>query len=204
MWVYLYPSGTETELKNAYIGEVYECDFTQSDCWFTLKQNSEWSYGRDSRWFYVYNGNTSSSSTLALTWWKIPSSIYSRWNLKKLELFVKRSGGTQSSCGITVNLEWNRFRYIWTNLQARRPSSTTAVLVAVGGDTNWVEYKYTVDLENSTMSVSFSNNTLTIPSAQITSFYTDRNAGNTNLTLVGNTWQSSAVTVSMSKAIFYY
>ena len=183
---------------------VIYCDFTKSDCWFTLKKTSEWSYGRDSRWFYVYNGNTSSSSTLAFTWWKIPSSIYSRGNLKKLELFVKRSGGTQSSCGITVNLDWNRFRYIWTGLQARRPSTTTAVNVTVGGDTNWVEYKYTVDLENAIMSVSFSNNTLTIPSAQISSFYTDWNAGNTNLTLVGHTWQSSAITVSMSKAIFYF
>jgi len=33
MNIYLHPSWVKKELKNDYIGEVMECDFTQSDCW---------------------------------------------------------------------------------------------------------------------------------------------------------------------------
>ena len=51
MWVYLYQSWTEKELKNAYIGEYPESftyDFTTSDEWWTP---SSWTL-RDSNWFY--------------------------------------------------------------------------------------------------------------------------------------------------------
>lgn len=88
MWVYLYPNNTETELKNAYIGEYHEiiCNFTQGDQWFNLDEVHGWATSwRDGNGFYIKSG---------YSWWAwarllIPSTITSVGTPKMIKLYWK-------------------------------------------------------------------------------------------------------------------
>lgn len=80
MWVYIYQSWTEKELKNAYIGEYkYVFDFQNDwELWYTWK-NSSWTYWYTANeWFYQYAEAMYSAALNMPSWLS--------WTLYKIEL----------------------------------------------------------------------------------------------------------------------
>lgn len=125
MNVYLYPSNTETELKNAYIWEYYHIqtfdfqnnwlqDWTLNNTW-----NSDITMSLVSwQWIKV------TVASWANWWWHIipPQSVY-KWTLKRIRLWAYLSSN-QRIAGVTRIKEWSwwivlRYRhgswdnYIW-------------------------------------------------------------------------------------------
>ena len=83
MGVYLYQSGTETGLKNAYIGRgIYEVDFTTWTHWWTASSSAG---KQDSGGLYT-NGNLTEVS------WLAPSEIYTPWTPKKVIINYNKTG----------------------------------------------------------------------------------------------------------------
>lgn len=175
MGVYLYPSGTETELKNAYIGEVIECDFTKSDYWFTY--SSQWgyvtSYGRDSNGFWVRSSSAGGVS------WKVPSSIYSRWTLKRAE-FVMLCTGSKWGWGLGTGYETKRMRHYTCNRVIWGTQNNSGATENPTANTEW---KFTADLENKIIysNISTPNEILALTDNAISAFHTDWAAWNVTM-----------------------
>lgn len=89
MGVYLYPSGTETELKNAYIGEYHEWkpDSSRTLYYYEFEQNMNDSSGN---W---NNMSSSSNYSYVEVWWQ----------------YV-----VQDSWSINLNMPYNSMNTIWT------------------------------------------------------------------------------------------
>ena len=162
MNVYIWTSGV---LKNAYIGEVVYCDFTQGDCWFTFSKKT-WainSYWRNSNWFYWIN---SSSYNQAISW-KPPQSLYTKWPIKKIEIQAKTTTAWWW-CWISYNLDtyfcrvwwqWNMKKWTWTDtvetLTSEPPANTT--------------FTFTVDFVNKIQIYSIEpSKTIVLTDAEIT------------------------------------
>ena len=64
--------------------EIIECDFKSSEYWFAYSwtMDARTGYGRDANGFYTYQ----QTDWYAVTWWAIPSSIYSWRILRKVEI----------------------------------------------------------------------------------------------------------------------
>lgn len=182
-------------LKNAYIGWVIECDFTQSYCWFTYAQNSgSCTYGRDSNWLYCKANSWYSHQATA---WKVPSNIYSK-NLKKAT-FEFSGTWTNNGWWFAIWVDSKVIRYFtalrviwWTQNSAWTTQSSPA-------NTKWT---FTVDLENKLLSSSIYSTTLTLTDNAISAFNTDWAAGNVNITCIS--WDSSGTTWYLSKLTLIY
>lgn len=189
------------ELQNAYIGEYKEpivCDFTQSDCWFTFSSAHSWvSYGRDSNWFYGYN-TTSSYKAVS---WSIPSSIYSKWNFKKVELEIK---GTQAWCWwwISYNLDTDYSR-VWVNWNENDwNTSVTRTTLTNYTPVNTV-FTFTVDLENKVQFYSIEpSKTTALTDSHISLIQSYWSNG--NLWIVAMIMNQSGTYTYLQKATFYF
>ena len=110
MWVYLYPSGTETELKNAYIGEYVEWQYVfdfQND-WLqgcTLGWSSTY-FGYEA-WQWIYAVSSDVSIWCPIT---LPSNVYGKKIAQvKLNVYYP-SWGRGNAFGVVVNNGYS-FRY---------------------------------------------------------------------------------------------
>lgn len=182
------------KIKKIYVGtnlvrpiKKIECDFTQSDFWFVFaaRTSTHPSYWRNSGWLYI----TQSWNYQEAVARKIPSDIYSLGNLKKLELVVRRDGGSALWGWICTWANANHFSFIWDFLNIYWGNTTTSVTTV--GTSAGTDYIITVDIANSELYMSNSSTKVTIPSVDITSFNTDRTAGNANITVLLR-WASTA------------
>lgn len=142
MWVYIYQSWTEKELKNAYIGEYHESftyDFTTSDEWWTP---SSWTL-RDSNWFY----RTWEWSD----WWiEAPSEVF-RATPKKIIISYNKTDavtGTWIWTTWTYN-PWYLLPYIYTgsglNQMAIQTSGGTSYVNLWSNPTGNVDWEMDID-----------------------------------------------------------
>lgn len=140
-----------------------ECDFTQSDCWFTFvgRTSTALSYGRNSNWLYT----SASSWQLYGAAWAIPSSVYSEWTPIKIELQLY---ATQDQCGggVSVWVDTSVVR-AWRNVI--ESYFWTLASVTLANNTPWnTVYIYTIDLKNGEAYISTESWTkLTLPSEVI-------------------------------------
>ena len=191
MWVYI---GT-SELKNAYIGKVIECDFTQSDYWFTFAQKFNYcTYWRNSNWLYCtatgwyYNQATA---------WKVPSNIYNQ-QLKKATFELSWTW-TNNGWWFAVGIDTKTIRHfnLLRILRWTQNSSWTSESSPI--NTKWT---FTIDFINKVVSSSLSSSTLSLTDNAISAFNTDWSAGNVNIVLI--TWPTQNSTSYLSKVIFEY
>lgn len=191
----------EHELKNAYIGEVIECDFTQSDYWFTYYSRLYWSesYWRWSSWLYVSN-----TWNYWWVWWSVPSSIYSKWILKKAVFTFKSS--FYHHWGWFSLKSWNwidqyMIRY-FGSLRVKYANQNNSGTSAIDPPTN-TNRTFTVDFENKILSSSVTwSETLALDNNTITAFNNDWSNWNININAIFA--DGSNVTVYIPKIIFYF
>lgn len=190
-------------LKNAYIGEynpyhIVECDFTQSDNWFTFVwydwawgSTSYLSYGRDSNWFYMTANQYGSWATA----WKIPSSVYSQWELKKvvLDLYWNKQ---QNWWGICVWVDTKTVRVRWTGIDTAWWGTSSVSWITTPANT---KYQLIIDLENWIASTSINWVTLDI-SSLVSWIESDWSAGNMNICVMVH---PTYTTWWIQKATFY-
>ena len=193
MWVHIYQSWTEKELKNAYIGEVIECDFTKSDCWFVFywRTATNITYGRDSNWLYC-------TRPAQLWWcaWTIPSSIYSRGTIKKIEIELY-SSSTKNWWGISYWVD-TMFTRRWSDAIDSNWGSSNATIV---WDSPAWWYTFTIDLENKIISSSDTLITQTLTDANVSTIRNYRSWWNLNIVSMivpANTYSY------IKKATFYF
>lgn len=140
--------------------KVVECDFTQSNYWFTLySKHSNVSDGRNSTWLYWY---TSDYSYKAIQW-NIPSSIYSLWTPLKIELQLY---WTKAWCWwwISYWLDQKVARIWWRWLEINFSQNT---YISTNTPANQ-SYKLTIDLKNKKMYSDLSSSyTLNLTDADI-------------------------------------
>lgn len=179
MWFYV----GWTELKKAYLGSGITnitCDFTTSDNWFTYAASvGSPGYSRDSTyWLYGYRG----SNTNFAVAWKIPSTVYSQWELQKAVL-TARSSHTRSGVGLSLGADTTVARIYDTSLTCNFWSSTTLSVSYVAANTN---YTITIDLQNKQMYISTAtSNILTLTDTQIASIKSNWSSGNMNICALG-------------------
>lgn len=168
----------QKELKNAYIGEVLECDFTKSDCWFVYNSWSTTSYWRNSNWLYVTS--TSDQRWVSRT---VPSSIYSKWNPKKI-VFTFNWGAAKNGWWLWTWFDTKRMRHYtwfrvlwWTQNQSWTAENSPA-------NTDWL---FTADLENKLISSSLSSSTMSLTDNAVSAFYSDWSAGNVTVHVIAYT-----------------
>lgn len=175
-----------------------ECDFTQSDNWFTYY----WviwspSYSRNSTyWLYGYK---SSGANLAVAR-KIPSSVYSQGELVKVVL-TAYSSQTRSGVGLSLWVDTTVARIYDKDLMCSFGSSTSLTLsnyVAASTD-----YIITIDLGNKQMYVSTETSSiLTLTDTQISSIKSNWSGGNMNVCALG--WRNSGTCYfGIKNATFY-
>ena len=172
-------------LKNAYIGEVLEYDFTQDYHWVTYYgMSTSWkvNYGRDENWLYWICNDMTYNYKQALAW-NIPSSIYSKWVPKRITLTLRWGyawHGWWFSTGVDtkfIRLRWWQTRlYIkfWTQNNSIDTASTPVN----------TDYTQTIDLENKIYYCSFDSATNTITDSAISDFTSSWSAGNIHLLIM--------------------
>ena len=172
---------------------VVTCDFTKSDNWFTFygKTSNDITYGRDNNhWFYITR-----SSALAGASWTIPSSIYSKWNLKKAELFCY-STATDNGWWLVYGVDTYYVRSFNSvmdkNFQSTGYSQQSATLPA------WW-YKLIIDLENNQASIG--STILTLWSWDSSTLQTYWTGWNLRLWIF---MKSANTTSYIEKATFYF
>lgn len=172
------------ELKKAYLGSGVTnitCDFTTSDNWFTYAASiGSPSYSRNSTyWLYGYRN---SNTNLAVAW-KIPSSVYSQWELQKAVL-TARSSHTRSGVGLSLGVDTTIARLYDKTLTCSFWSSTSTTLTNyVAANTN---YTITIDLQNKQLYVSTeTSKVLTLSDTQISSIKSSRQGGTMNICALG-------------------
>ena len=191
---------TMSEVKNIYIGEVVDCDFTTWDYWFTFygRTTSAVNYGRDSNWLYL-----SITDYTAWAAWKIPSSIYSRWTIKKIEF---KFYSTTAGCWWWISYQTDtQFSRVWTSW----------VSWATWFDNNWGThsntpvstpawwYTFTIDLENKLLSASFTNTTFSLSNNDVSTIRNYWSNWNINILWVLRD-NNSTVTWYIQRATFYF
>lgn len=171
--------------------KVIDCDFTTSYNWFTYKTNSWWNnptYWRDGNWLYWTD-----SSAVAFAF-KIPSSIYSIWNPKKIIITWKWTRtnwiGLSYNADTKVIRHYNRLRIIWWTQNNGWTS------ISAPTNTDW---SLTIDFENKIISSTISSEVLAITDNAISAFNTDWSSGNVNVCLVVENW-----TTHIKNAKFYF
>lgn len=119
MWVYLYPNNTETELKNAYIGEYHTQTFDFQNDWdlgwtgislYWTPSYVSW------EWWTIGWSNSDSQSYIVP-----PSSIYDGKTLKKVKIWLYK-GVTTNFDGIywysagwgIISSSWNHQATTWS------------------------------------------------------------------------------------------
>lgn len=128
MGVYLYPSGTETELKNAYIGEVieYEWDFTDWTNTIASLQSQWWNFNGktvsvSSSWFYHDDGrilfspfSLSDVKKVVCEWIFQFNTSQSNWNI----WYGSLSWASYQASGNTIpsyySNKWYSVSLLWT------------------------------------------------------------------------------------------
>lgn len=162
MWVYIWT-------------DALECDFRESDHWFTYlgsSRSNAASQGRDStHWLYITYNNTAN-----IQWFfQVPSSIYNQWQIKKIE-FETYSSIQQTwpwffeinSNIDRMNSSRNAFRVRYTSVQYWYDWTRSEVVVS--WTPSWT-FTTTFDFDNSEAYISTeSNNKLSISSSAITLF----------------------------------
>jgi hypothetical protein len=179
--------------------KVVECDFTQSDNWFIFygRTDNAISYGRNSNWLYL-------SKWWLLWWvaWKIPSSVYSQGNIRKIE-FVFYSTLTGNGWWISYQTD-TQFSRIWTS----------DVSFATWFDNNWWThtnialtttpawwYTFTIDLENKLLSASFTSTTFNLSDSDVSTIRSYWSNWNLNIIWLLNNQSNN--TTYIQKATFY-
>ena len=183
----------------SYISKI-ECDFTKSDCWFTFygRTTSGITYGRDSNWLYL-----SYSSWLGWVAWSIPSSIYSKWEIKKIELwFYSTIAGNWWWISYQTDTQFSRIWNSWVSWATWFDNNwgTHTNLDVANTPSGW--FTFTVDLENKLLSASYLSTTFSLSDSDIS---TIRNYwSNGNLNILGVLKNASNNKSYIQKAIFYY
>ena len=188
------------EEKQIYPAEnkVY-CDFTQSYCWFTFswRDNSKDWYWRNSNWLYIDHTNYSWWWAVS---WLVPSNIYSKWELAKIEVTCY---ATITNCWwwITDNNKTGNFMQSWMTLvRAKRWGSETSV------NTSWnpanTEFKIIIDLDWWLISTTADGTTLTLNSTQISAAKSDWT--NWNVCLNQMIWTTNRWISYIRNATFYF
>lgn len=184
-----------SELKNAYIGKVIECDFTQSDCWFTFAQKFDYcTYGRNSNWLYCTATGWYYNQAAA---WKVPSNIYNQ-QLKKATFELSWTW-TNNGWWFAVGIDTKTIRHFNSLRIMRWTQNSTWTSESSPANTKWT---FTIDFVNKVASSSLSSSTLSITDNAISAFNTDWSAGNVNI--VSITWPTHNSTSYLSKVIFEY
>jgi hypothetical protein len=186
-WTALYQPGTVL------------CDFTTSDCWFVFdaRTTTSVSYGRDSNWLYALSN---ASNLMAAVWWRVPSSISTRWNLKKFEMVLCRTGGNNLWGWLVTGADTKVIRY-WDGGLATNFSGTSTSVITTGTSAN-TDYTITIDIENKELYMSNSSTKLTLSDGEITAFNTSWNNGEINLCWM--IYASSWTYTYVKNATFYF
>ncbi len=166
MGVYLYPSGTETELKNAYIGEYIEEVFTFawisgsttnykpiSKSWYKVEKviiQSNCIQNASSAWAYFFI----TSDTTRNYEWQLSFNIGSS-NTSTFSGVRYRTGGsnideyrinsyvnytTNNTFTMTFNRTWWELIVNWTTLSAEYSTSMTSVINTIMNSAN-IQYR---------------------------------------------------------------
>jgi hypothetical protein len=136
MGVYLYPNNTETELKNAYIGEYWWHPWANTIAYYPFKNDIldetwntslSWSWTKDTIW-YTFSTNNSisnaSSTKFVSYWFKLNSysgNWSSLWHISSLWELCYWVSQTRSyswmvwSIGFFKNSSWSSYSYknVW-------------------------------------------------------------------------------------------
>jgi hypothetical protein len=201
--ILIYPDGV-TE-KQVYPAKVVECDFKQSDNWFTyLWRSRPWesvTVGRDAtHWLYATYNSTSNLQVFYST----PNTITSQWDIYKIEFYCY-STSVQNWAWFVSNATSDYMSYpatyvrFWYNGIDIYNNSTWTWTVVVDMPSWW--YVATVDLDN--LQCYTSNNPTwiaTIPSAYAEVYKTLWHSGNFCI-MLAKWWQRW--TVYLEKVKFY-
>ena len=176
MWYKVNKIYVGTQQVRPWIQKI-ECDFTTWDHWFTWYWWTSYtlSYGRESsHWLYLYARGYCAWA------WSIPQSIYSKWDIKKIELDLYS----------TIALEW-----WWTNLNTEWAWIRVWINMVQwdGATTVWNTpawwFKFTIDLENKQATLSYTNTIVQLDDTWISSYKTWWSSWTLHLTaLHGANW----------------
>ena len=192
------------KIKKIYVGEslvypVVYCDFTKSDCGFTWLWTNDTSWYTthwiDSNWLYL-----ASTRAANFVWaWLIPSSIYSKWTIRKIELEFN-STGTQNwwwICTKTAQYDAYTLRTWRNNIDNIYNSTNTQNTVTNPSGI----YTLTIDLENWKEKITNSSE-FTIPSNLVSWFNTNIPSGNVWICAMRSNLNTSTIYIKSAK--FYF
>ena len=188
MGVYLYPSGTETELKNAYIGRVYEYEYDfrgktisqiVSDWWAT----AQWTPQITSNWY------ASTSSSRARSIFTLPSLSTAKKITFYTNIIFTSSTGAADCIRLSTTSLTNMTWYYMDNAWGVQAQIGWSIISQTGISWAWA-YKMTVELDfqNSTYKYTLtwhSDITGTLTSEQISNI---KSCTVAEVMSDGNTW----------------
>ena len=191
------------KVKKIYVGtqqvrpNYIVCDFTQSDCGFTLyDKHTNVSNGRDSNWLYWKNTGT----TAQWIAWKIPQNIYSR-QVKKIYIEMK-SDTTRFWWWISYNID-TYYSRAWRNeIQNNRTGTATAT--GIWNTPSNTLFTLTIDLENKQLIyAAWSSYTKSLTDTEISNIISYWNWWNMNICWMMDSFNQNKY-IYIQKAIFYY
>lgn len=195
MWV----NGVEKQVRPS--RKVIECDFTQSDCWFWnyyWRNNTTHTPWRDSWWLYIQSSYNSGAVT-----WAIPSSIYSIWNLQKVEIELY-SDWVGNWWGLSGYNDSNWLSRVWGNGSRSTwaiESTWTGSMVSTSVPTPAGWYTLTIDIANWVVYTSTSSSQQTLSQTAIDSIL--NKWASWELYLCVMKWNAN-YTSYLRKATFYF
>ena len=174
MGVYLYPSGTETELKNAYIGGVYEYSYDFVGKTISQIANDWWQW---TSWWTntsdgIYRNSWGNPMYISLAWMHTALATATKVTMKIWVYVTKWTWTRDVACRVWDS--WKANAYFWVYFGWQNTDNNFA------GTSGWTTYSYTwatvftliYDLVNKTLSISSTDgNSITPNTYSLTDSY---------------------------------